>query len=105
MQDDSVIDVTKPVSTAELLACREEILQSRRFKIGILSSGLLENPELKSGNFKILLSLMEEDHPEVYLTVRKLAMVSLMEVFKDLLPSYSIKQINQDGVKCMILFT
>ncbi|XP_012260136.2 nucleolar complex protein 3 homolog [Athalia rosae] len=97
--EEANIDINKPVSTAELLACREEVLQSRRFKIGILSSSLLENPELKSGNFKVLLSLMEENHPEVYITVRKLAMVSLMEVFKDLLPSYSIKQINQDGVK------
>ncbi|XP_046749750.1 nucleolar complex protein 3 homolog [Diprion similis] len=97
--EEGKIDVSKPVSVVELLACREEVLQSRRFKIGILSSGLLENPELKAGNLKVLLSLMEEDHPEVYITVRKLAMVSLLEVFKDILPSYSIKQIPQDKVK------
>ncbi|XP_015521317.1 nucleolar complex protein 3 homolog isoform X1 [Neodiprion lecontei] len=97
--EEGKIDVSKPVSMVELLACREEVLQSRRFKIGILSSGLLENPELKAGNLKVLLSLMEEEHPEVYITVRKLAMVSLLEVFKDILPSYSIKQIPQDKVK------
>ncbi|XP_028049441.1 nucleolar complex protein 3 homolog isoform X2 [Monomorium pharaonis] len=89
----------KPVSTIELLAHREEILRSKRFKIGILSSGILENPELKSGNFKILLDMMDERTSEVYITIRKLAMVSLLEVFKDLLPSYSILQITQEGVK------
>ncbi|XP_071652136.1 nucleolar complex protein 3 [Temnothorax longispinosus] len=89
----------KPVSTIELLACREEILRSKRFKIGILSSGILENPELKSGNFKILLDMMDERASEVYITIRKLAMVSLLEIFKDLLPSYSILQTSQEGVK------
>ncbi|KAL6256456.1 hypothetical protein P5V15_012569 [Pogonomyrmex californicus] len=89
----------KPMSTIELLAHREEILRSKRFKIGILSSGILENPELKSGNFKILLDMMDERSTKIYVTIRKLAMVSLLEVFKDLLPSYNIHQISQDGVK------
>lgn len=93
----------KPVSTIELLACREELLKSKRFKIGILSSGILENPELKSGNFKILLDMMDERASEVYITIRKLAMVSLLEIFKDLLPSYNILQISQEGVKCMYI--
>ncbi|KAK2584399.1 hypothetical protein KPH14_006781 [Odynerus spinipes] len=87
------------VSTVELVACREEILKSRRFKIGVLSSTLLENPELKSSNFKMLLDFMDEKNPEIYITVRKLAMVSLLEVFKDLLPSYHILQIKQEGVR------
>ncbi|XP_072748758.1 nucleolar complex protein 3 [Anoplolepis gracilipes] len=92
-------ETDKPVSTIELLACREELLRSKRFKIGVLSSGILENPQLKSGNFKILLDMMDEKASEVYITVRKLAMVSLLEVFKDLLPSYSLLQISQEGVK------
>lgn len=95
-------DPDKAVSTIELLACREEILRSKRFKIGILSSGILENPQFKSANFKILLEMMDE-RCEVYITVKKLAMVSLLEVFKDLLPSYNILQVSQDGVKCMYM--
>lgn len=97
-------ETDKPVSTVELLACREELLRSKRFKIGILSSGILENPQLKSGNFKILLDMMDERASEVYITVRKLAMVSLLEVFKDLLPSYNLLQVSQEGVKCTYLY-
>lgn len=93
----------KPVSTIELLACREDILRSKRCKIGILSSGILENPEHKIGNFKILLEFMDERNPEIYITVRKLATVSLLEIFKDLLPSYNILQVSQEGVKCMYI--
>ncbi|XP_011170713.2 nucleolar complex protein 3 homolog [Solenopsis invicta] len=100
MDTHSNLQVTdKPVSTIEFLARREEILKTKRFKIGILSSGILENPELKSGNFKILLDMMDERTSEVYITIRKLAMVSLLEIFKDLLPSYSILQISQEGIK------
>ncbi|KYN01272.1 Nucleolar complex protein 3 like protein [Cyphomyrmex costatus] len=89
----------KPVSIVELLACREEILKAKRFKIGILASSILENPELKSENFNILLKMMDKQTSEVYITIRKLAMVSLLEVFKDLLPSYSIHEISQKEVK------
>lgn len=93
----------KPVSMIELLAFREEVLRSKRLKIGLLSSSLLETPETKCDNFKILLELMEETNPEVYITVRKLATISLLEIFKDLLPSYQILQIQQEGVRCMYL--
>ncbi|OAD53274.1 Nucleolar complex protein 3 like protein [Eufriesea mexicana] len=89
----------KPVSIIELLACRKEVLRSKRLKIGLLSSTLLETPETKCENFKTLLELMEDTNPEVYITVRKLATVSLLEVFKDLLPSYQILQIQQEGLK------
>ncbi|XP_060825408.1 nucleolar complex protein 3 homolog isoform X1 [Bombus pascuorum] len=89
----------KPVSMIELLAFREEVLRSKRLKIGLLSSSLLETPETKCDNFKILLELMEETNPEVYITVRKLATISLLEIFKDLLPSYQILQIQQEGVR------
>ncbi|KAI4504694.1 hypothetical protein M0802_000244 [Mischocyttarus mexicanus] len=92
-------DNGEAVSTVELIACREEILKSRRFKIGVLSSTLLENPEQKFNNFKILLDFMEESNPEIYITVKKLATISLLEVFKDLLPSYQILQLKPEGVK------
>jgi hypothetical protein len=42
-----LIDPSRPVSTAELLASREEALRKRRLLIGVLASGLLENPQLK----------------------------------------------------------
>lgn len=89
----------EPVSTAKLLACREEVLKSRRYAIGILSNGILEDPELRMKNFAMLLEFMQEKNPEVYITVRKLAAASLLEIFKDILPSYHIVQIKQDGIK------
>lgn len=93
-------DYTKPISTVELLANRNQVLRAKKIEIGSLSAGLLENPEEKVANFRILLNYMNENIPEIYFTVKKLATVSLLEVFKDLIPSYQIKPHVNDGVKC-----
>lgn len=44
--------------------------------------------------------MLEEKTPEVHITVKKLAAVSLLEVFKDLLPAYQIKHQETTEVKC-----
>lgn len=93
------IDPSEPVSTAELLASREEALCKRRLLIGVLASGLLENPQVKTKNFKRLLDMMKEDAPELRITVCKLVMVSLLEVFKDVIPTYQIKHQDSPGVQ------
>nr|XP_023027455.1 nucleolar complex protein 3 homolog [Leptinotarsa decemlineata] len=97
--EDSEVDLSKPVSAAQLLATRNEILRQRKIHIGTLSSGLLENPEEKVTNLRTLLTIMDEEDADVYLTIRKLVIVSLLEVFKDILPSYEIKKTTSDGVK------
>lgn len=94
-------DFSEPISTIDLLASRNQALQQRKIHIGTLSAGFLENPEEKVTNLKTLLSILDEDIPEIYYTVRKLVIVSLLEIFKDILPAYEIKHINLEGVKCM----
>lgn len=98
--EDSAIDLSKPISAAQMLAVRSEVLRQKKIHIGTLSSGLLENPEEKIMNLKTLLNIMDEETLEVYLTVQKLVIVSLLEVFKDILPSYEIKHSNSKEVKC-----
>jgi Nucleolar complex-associated protein len=49
---------------------------------------------------KFLLSFLTDKQPiEVAVTVPRLAAVSLLEVFKDLLPEYQIKNVEDVGVK------
>ncbi|XP_066263007.1 nucleolar complex protein 3 [Euwallacea similis] len=93
------IDLSKPISVTQLLATRNETLRQKKIHIGTLSSGLLENPEEKVTNLRTLLNLMDDETPEVFFTVRKLVIMSLLEVFKDILPDFEIKSINLDGVK------
>lgn len=60
---------------------------------------------LQMKNFKPLLDMMGEVNPEVKITVRKLVTVSLLEVFKDLLPSYYIKLLDMEKVTCKFIVT
>lgn len=97
--EETEIDLSKPISAAQLLVARNESLRQKKIHIGTLSSGLLENPEEKVTNLKTLLTLMDDQTPEVYFTVRKLVIVSLVEIFKDILPDYEIKNVKPEGVK------
>lgn len=89
--EETTLDINKPVSFAKIYAKREDIVRKHKLRIGLLSSSLLENPEFKIGNLKHLLDIMGKRDPELQITVKKLVTVSLMEVFKDLLPAYQIK--------------
>ncbi|XP_014278519.2 nucleolar complex protein 3 isoform X2 [Halyomorpha halys] len=92
-------DLSKPVSTAEMMAWREQLMAQYKFKIGVLSSGLLEDPQHKIMNIARLLELYDEWHPELQVTLRKLVLVSLLEVLKDIIPSYQIKHQENPDVK------
>lgn len=45
IEDDE--DLSHPLSTAEILARREQLVVQYKFRIGLLASGLLEDPEAK----------------------------------------------------------
>lgn len=94
------LDISQPISAVQLIATRNEALRQQKIHIGILSSGFLENPEEKVTNLRTLLAKLDEDIPEIHYTVKKLVIFSLMEIFKDILPSYEIKHVAQEGVKC-----
>lgn len=40
---------------------------------------------------RALVSMLKEKDPDVYVTVRKYVMVSLLEIFKDIIPGYYIR--------------
>lgn len=86
----------KAISTADLLILREQEVNRQKYRIGIICSGILEKPEDKMKNFKALFELMDERHNDMpnLFSVRKIATMSLLEVFKDILPEYRIGQID-----------
>lgn len=83
----------KQMSATELLLEREQELQRQKFRIGVICSGILEKPEEKVKNIGAMLDLMTVIGPnnvENLLSTRKLAMISLVEVFKDIVPDYKV---------------
>lgn len=93
----------KAISTADLLILREQEVARQKYRIGIICSGILEKPEDKMKNFNALFELMDERHNDQLnlFSVRKIATMSLLEVFKDILPEYRIGQIDLKTQKGM----
>ena len=91
----------KLLSATELLLEREQEVQRQRFRIGVISSGILEKPEEKVKNLGVLLGLMEDysNNEKNLLSTRKLAMISLVEVFKDIIPDYKVGIVDLEAQK------
>jgi hypothetical protein len=94
-------EIRGPLTAAQAVLQRERKLALRKQEIAKCCDAILEDPEGNNSNLKHLRSLCEEREPEICITVRKLAMVSLMTVFIDILPGYRIQLLteSQQGVK------
>jgi nucleolar complex protein 3 len=60
-------------------------------KIAELCMAVISLPEENIGKLKELRSFLGDVTPDIPLTIRKLAALSLMEVFKDIIPEYRIR--------------
>ncbi|NP_001088273.1 nucleolar complex protein 3 homolog [Xenopus laevis] len=83
------------MTTEELLVHRQVTLEQRKTHIATLASAILSEPENNIRKLKELRSMLMEQDPSVAVTVRKLVMLSLMEVFKDITPSYKIRPLTE----------
>ncbi|KAJ6668906.1 hypothetical protein lerEdw1_007715 [Lerista edwardsae] len=85
-----------PVLTPEeLLVYRRKKLQEKKIQIAALASTILSDPENNIKKLKELRALLTEQDPNVAVIVRKLVMISLMEIFKDITPSYKIRPLTE----------
>lgn len=87
------------MTTMKLLIAREKEIDSYRYKIGYLCNEIVEDPQAKLSNLTILIKLMKEKNSVTSFTVQKLATASLLEVFKDILPSFNIKIFKKFDIK------
>ncbi|NXD75551.1 NOC3L protein, partial [Halcyon senegalensis] len=85
-----------PVLTPEEMAAqRRQKLQERKVHIAALASAILSEPDNNIKKLKELRAMLMEQDPNVAVIVRKLVMVSLMEIFKDIVPSYKIRPLTE----------
>lgn len=93
---DTIDALSNKISTTDLLILREQEINRQKYRIGIICSGILEKPEDKMKNFNALFELMDERINDAInlFTIRKIATMSVLEVFKDILPEYRIGQID-----------
>ncbi|KAK9965128.1 hypothetical protein ABG768_004237 [Culter alburnus] len=79
----------------EQLELRTQRLMEKKLRIASLSSAILADPHANIKKLKELRAMLMETDPCVAVTVRKLVMVSLMEVFKDIVPAYRIRPLTE----------
>ncbi|NXN29666.1 NOC3L protein, partial [Nycticryphes semicollaris] len=83
------------LSPEEMAAQRRQKLQERKMHIAALASAILSEPDSSIKKLKELRAMLMEQDPNVAVIVRKLVMVSLMEIFKDIVPSYKIRPLTE----------
>ncbi|KAJ8264366.1 hypothetical protein GJAV_G00148320 [Gymnothorax javanicus] len=83
------------LSPQQQLQLRRQKLEDRKLRIAGLGSAILSDPSNNIKKLKELRSMLMETDPCVAVTVRKLVMVSLMEVFKDIVPAYRIRPLTE----------
>ncbi|KAM8923847.1 nucleolar complex protein 3 homolog isoform 1-T1 [Pelodytes ibericus] len=94
---DLVPEEPKPIlTTEELLLQRRVKLEERKTRIATLASSILADPENSIKKLKELRAMLMEQESAVAVTVRKLVLISLMEVFKDITPSFKIRPLTEE---------
>ncbi|CAF1019462.1 unnamed protein product [Adineta ricciae] len=85
----------KPVSVVELLAERDRKLNETKQTIVTLCDLIMKSPYEEISNLKQLRALLNLGDPLISLTVRKLTMLSLVELFRDIVPGYRVRSLKE----------
>uniref|UniRef100_A0A8C6RG89 Nucleolar complex protein 3 homolog n=1 Tax=Nannospalax galili TaxID=1026970 RepID=A0A8C6RG89_NANGA len=95
LEEDITETPIQELTMEEHLIERRKKLQEKKIQIAALASAILSDPESNIKKLKELRSMLMEQDPDVAVTVRKLVVVSLMELFKDITPSYKIRPLTE----------
>ncbi|XP_033102734.1 nucleolar complex protein 3 homolog [Anneissia japonica] len=87
-----VVKALPTLSTVELYARRQQKLEAKKKEVAVLANGIIQDPEFSTHRLKALCMILHEDDVEIMITIRKLVMVSMLEVFKDIVPGYRIRE-------------
>lgn len=95
LEEETIEEPIRELTIEEHLFERKKKLQEKKIHIATLASAILSDPESNIKKLKELRSLLMEQDPDVAVTVRKLVIISLMELFKDITPSYKIRPLTE----------
>ncbi|XP_055967804.1 LOW QUALITY PROTEIN: nucleolar complex protein 3 homolog [Sorex fumeus] len=95
LEEEIIEEPIRELTLEEHLIERKKKLQEKKMHIAALASAILSDPENNIKKLKEIRSMLMEQDPDVAVTIRKLAVVSLMELFKDITPSYKIRPLTE----------
>ncbi|GFS03169.1 nucleolar complex protein 3 homolog [Elysia marginata] len=79
------------LTPAQLFVYRKHKIASAKERLASLAQGVIEDPQNNMKKLKELRMMLGDSSPCICLTIRKYAIVSLMEVFKDIVPGYRLR--------------
>lgn len=91
--NDTTSAICTAIGFADMLQKREEIIERQKFLIGVTCTSIQENPETKIEKLAILMDLVSDklqNGEKNALVIRKLALISIAELFKDIIPEYKL---------------
>lgn len=95
VEEEVIEEPRQELTIEEHVIERKKKLQDKKIQIATLASAILSDPESHIKKLKELRAMLMEQDPDVAVTVRKLAIISLMELFKDITPSYKIRPLTE----------
>ncbi|XP_008072774.1 nucleolar complex protein 3 homolog [Carlito syrichta] len=95
LEEEIIEEPIRELTIEEHFIERKKKLQEKKMHIAALASAILSDPESNIKKLKELRSMLMEQDPDVAVTVRKLVIISLMELFKDITPSYKIRPLTE----------
>ncbi|XP_044194379.1 nucleolar complex protein 3 homolog [Thunnus albacares] len=91
MEDEAALQSAAQLTEEQREQLRAQKIHEKKLHIAALASAVVSDPSSNIKRVKELRGLLMESDPCVAVTVRKLVMVSLMEIFKDITPTYRIR--------------
>ncbi|CAI9736204.1 complex 3 homolog [Octopus vulgaris] len=91
-QDDDFTNL----SAAEQMLVKEEHLTKAKQKMALFALSIIENPNEHISRLReLLLMLQNPTSSDVDVAINKLGMITLMEIFKDIVPGYKIRKLTE----------
>ncbi|KAG7218019.1 hypothetical protein INR49_020682 [Caranx melampygus] len=90
-EDEGALQSEAELSSEQREELRAQKIRQKKLLIAALGSAIVSDPISNMKRLKELRAMLMESDPSVAVTVRKLVMVSLMEIFKDIAPTYRIR--------------
>ena len=91
-EDNEEDKIQEPVSVINIMAKRRKMIEEHKLEIGSMATNFLEHPEERIFLLERLIRYLNlgQNDATVENTVIKMASASVLEIFKDIIPSYKI---------------
>ncbi|GAB1605833.1 nucleolar complex protein 3 homolog [Argonauta hians] len=94
-EEEKEVNECSNLSVAQQMLIQEEQLEQARQKMALLAYSVTENPNEHISRLRELIQMLQSPKTDTDFAISKLAMVTLVEIFKDIIPDYRIRNMSE----------